>query len=172
MKALAGCLLALLVALQWRLWFGEGSVQEVARLVEEARAARAEVVRLQGRERALAAEVADLKSGLDAVEERARTELGMLDEHETFFRFVRAPGAGGDAPDGAGAAGAAPLRRTAGTAVLPEGDGDVEVVDAAAARAATSDVDGDATGDATGDADGDASVLGASGTIRRTPRVE
>ena len=164
MKALAGCLLALLVALQWRLWFGEGSVQEVARLAEQARAARAEVVRLQGRERALGAEVADLKSGLDAIEERARTELGMLDEHETFFRFVRGAGEGADAPDGAGAPDAAPPRRAEATSALPEGDGDVEVLDAAAARAATSDVEADAAGDA--------SVLGASGTIRRTPRVE
>ena len=165
MKALAGCLLALLVALQWRLWFGEGSVQEVARLAEEARAARAEVVRLQGRERALAAEVADLKSGLDAIEERARSELGMLDEHETFFRFVRAPGEGIGAAGGR--TGAAPPRRATRTSVLPEGDGDVEILDAAAARAATSDVDPEAGTDG-----GDASVLGASGTIRRTPRGE
>ena len=153
MKVLALCLCALFLALQWRLWFGEGSLQQVARLREEARAARAEVVRLQGRDRALAAEVADLKSGLDAVEERARSELGMIDEHETFFRFVRELEPG-DAP-----------RRPAVVATsidLPEGDGDVEVIDAAAARAASSDVDADAGTDG--------AVVGTSGEIRRAPR--
>ena len=156
MKALAGCLCALLVALQWRLWFGEGSLQQVSRLREEARAARAEVLRLEGRDRALAAEVADLKSGLDAIEERARSELGMIDENETFFRFVSEPGADAAPPPApVGGAGEA-------LADLPEGDGDVEVLDAAAARAATSDAG----------AEGADAVLGASGQIRRTRRVE
>ena len=154
MKTLAGCLLALLVALQWRLWFGEGSVQQVVRLAEEARAARAEVLRLEGRDRALAAEVADLKSGLDAIEERARSELGMIDEDETFFRFVRDAGA------------ALPPRRSAddGTAAeLPEGDGDIEIIDAAAGRAATSDVGG---------AGGEGAVAGSSDEIRGVRRVQ
>ena len=151
MKALAGCLLALLVALQWRLWFGEGSLQEVSRVREEARAARAEVLRLESRERALAAEVADLKSGLEAIEERARSELGMIDEDETFFRFVREPGAG-----------APPPSRVEPVGAPPEGDGDVEVIDAAAARAASADVGAGA----------DDAVLGASGQIRREPRVD
>ena len=89
MKILLGALLVLLVALQYRLWFGEGSVQEVWRLHEESRTARAEIARLRGRNQALAAEVADLKSGLEAIEERARTDLGMIDAGETFYRFVR-----------------------------------------------------------------------------------
>lgn len=155
MKALAGCLCALLIALQWRLWFGEGSLQQVSRLREEARAARAEVVRLRGRDRALAAEVTDLKSGLDAIEERARSELGMIDENETFFRFVREPG------DEVGPAPRSGDR--AAPADLPDGDGDVEVIDAAAARAARSDADANAD---------EGITVGTSGEIRRIRRVE
>ena len=97
MKLLLTALVALLIALQYRLWFGEGSVQEVWRLREEARATRTELARLQQRNRALAAEVSDLKSGLDAIEERARSDLGMIDEDETFYQFVgeeRAPADG------------------------------------------------------------------------------
>ena len=88
MKLLLTALGVLLLALQYRLWFGDGSVQEVWRLREEARATRVELVRLEQRNRALAAEVADLKSGLDAVEERARSDLGMVDDEETFYQFV------------------------------------------------------------------------------------
>lgn len=89
MKALVAILVVLLVALQYRLWFGEGSVQEVWRLRGEAQASHDELMRLESRNQALQAEVADLKSGLDAIEERARSELGMIDEDETFYRFVR-----------------------------------------------------------------------------------
>ncbi len=89
MKVLVGLLLALLLALQYRLWFGDGSVQEVWRLNEQVRASKSELLKLRSRNQALEAEVADLKSGLDAIEERARTELGMIDEDETFYQFVR-----------------------------------------------------------------------------------
>ena len=88
MKVLLGVLVALLLVLQYRLWFGDGSIQEVWRLREETRASRAELVRLNQRNQALAAEVADLKSGLEAIEERARADLGMLGEGETFYQFV------------------------------------------------------------------------------------
>jgi len=93
MKVLLTLLVVLLVALQYRLWFGDGSLQELSRLREEAQQSRDEVVRLTIRNQALAAEVADLKSGLDAIEERARGELGMIDEGETFYQFIRENGA-------------------------------------------------------------------------------
>ncbi len=89
MKVLVGLLIVLLISLQYRLWFGDGSLQEVWRLGEEARATKAELLQLQSRNQALEAEVADLKSGLEAIEERARTELGMVDSDETFYQFVR-----------------------------------------------------------------------------------
>lgn len=93
MKVLLAGLIIMLLALQYRLWFGDGSVQEVWRLREEARSSRAELVQLISRNQALAAEVADLKSGLDAIEERARADLGMIDEDETFYQFVLERGA-------------------------------------------------------------------------------
>ena len=50
------------------------------------------MLQLRSRNQALSAEVADLKSGLEAIEERARAELGMIDEDETFYQFVRERG--------------------------------------------------------------------------------
>lgn len=89
MKVLLALLVILLLSLQYRLWFGDGSVQEVWRLNQQSKQANAELLRLRGRNQALEAEVADLKSGLDAIEERARSELGMIDSDETFYQFVR-----------------------------------------------------------------------------------
>ncbi len=89
MKVLIALLVILLIGLQFRLWFGDGSLQEVSRLRDEARDTQTELIRLRGRNQALQAEVADLKSGLDAIEERARAELGMIDPDETFYQFVR-----------------------------------------------------------------------------------
>jgi len=89
MKVLLAVLVMVLLALQYRLWFGEGSAQEVWRLNQQTKQANAELMRLRGRNQALEAEVADLKSGLDAIEERARSELGMIDSDETFYQFVR-----------------------------------------------------------------------------------
>lgn len=94
MKALVVVLLTLFLVLQLRLWFGDGSIQEVSRLQKEATASQAEVIRLNARNQALAAEVADLKDGLDAIEERARAELGMISEGESFYQFVKEEGAG------------------------------------------------------------------------------
>ena len=89
MKVLLAILLLIFLALQYRLWFGNGSAQEVWRLNQQSKQANAELLRLRGRNQALEAEVADLKSGLDAIEERARSELGMIDSDETFYQFVR-----------------------------------------------------------------------------------
>lgn len=89
MKILLAVLVVLFMALQYRLWFGDGNIQEVWRISEQAKASRAEVDRLTLRNQALAAEVADLKSGLEAIEERARSELGMIGEDETFYQFIR-----------------------------------------------------------------------------------
>jgi len=92
-KILVAFLLVLLLLLQYRLWFGAGSIQEVSRLRNAAAEGHAELIRLNNRNKALAAEVADLKSGLDAIEERARADLGMISEGETFYQFVLEAGA-------------------------------------------------------------------------------
>lgn len=100
MKFLAAGLLILLVLLQYRLWFGDGSVREVARLNTEIAAQEEQNARLRERNRTLAAEVQDLKKGTTAIEERARTDLGMVGKTETFYQVVSPK----DAPPAADAA--------------------------------------------------------------------
>jgi len=88
MKYLALALLILLVLLQYRLWFGDAGVREVNRLHAEIEHQRAENEQLRERNRTLSAEVQDLKKGTTAIEERARTDLGMVGPNETFFQVV------------------------------------------------------------------------------------
>ena len=88
MRLLVLLLLAALVVLQVRLWAGEGGWREVEQLDAAVATQRRENARLQQRNEALTAEVADLKQGEAAVEERARAELGMIKPDETFFRVV------------------------------------------------------------------------------------
>jgi cell division protein FtsB len=90
MKWLAVSLFVLVLALQYRLWLSEDGVREVSRLSAVVDARRAENERLLDRNRQLAAEVADLKSGMAALEERARSELGMIGRNETFYQVVPA----------------------------------------------------------------------------------
>ena len=88
MKPLIAVLAVLLVLLQFKLWFGEGSMKDVWRLEDAIAAQTKENAQLSERNQALAAEVADLKQGLEAVEERARSELGMVKQGETFYQVV------------------------------------------------------------------------------------
>ncbi|HSD18343.1 MAG TPA: cell division protein FtsB [Thermomonas sp.] len=98
-------LLALLLAgLQYTLWLGNGGHQEVAALRRQVATQQVENLRLHERNKALAAEVDDLKSGEAAVEERARSELGMVKPGETFYRVVEDAPAGMVAPTPAPAA--------------------------------------------------------------------
>jgi len=88
MKFVAAGLLILLVLLQYRLWFGDGSVREVAQLQTQISAQEQQNAKLRERNRTLAAEVQDLKKGTTAIEERARTDLGMVGKSETFYQVV------------------------------------------------------------------------------------
>jgi len=88
MKWLILTLSVLLLGLQYRLWVGEGSLADVVRLSDGIEVQVQENDRLRERNRILAAEVDGLKSGLDAVEERAREDLGMIKPGETFFMVV------------------------------------------------------------------------------------
>ena len=81
-------LLLLLGALQAKLWLGDGGWRDAKALQQTVEEQRAENARLQQRNDALTAEVEDLKSGEAAVEERARSELGMVKPGETFYRVV------------------------------------------------------------------------------------
>ncbi len=84
-------LLALIVALQLRLWTGQGGMPDVWRLHERAGAQREENTGLRRRNEDLAADVQDLKSGQEAIEERARSELGMIKPGEVFYQVVEPP---------------------------------------------------------------------------------
>lgn len=89
LRVLAGLLLAAaVVGLQYRLWFGDGSVFEVLGLRAAIEAQREENRRLSARNRELEAEVIDLKTGLESIEYRARRDLGMTREDETFYQIV------------------------------------------------------------------------------------
>ncbi len=81
-------LLLVLVGLQVKLWWGEGGLYEAHALDARVEEQRQENARLQQRNDALSAEVEDLKSGESAVEDRARSELGMIKPGETFYRVV------------------------------------------------------------------------------------
>lgn len=81
-------LIVLLIGLQAKLWFGQGGRPEVRHLRERVAAQRNDNAELRARNHALAAEVEDLKSGTDAIEERARSELGMIKPGEVFYQVV------------------------------------------------------------------------------------
>jgi len=89
MKILAVALATMLVALQYPLWIGKGSWMRVWELDRQVAAQREINVRLKARNDALDAEVRDLKQGQDAIEERARLELGMIKNDEIFYQVVK-----------------------------------------------------------------------------------
>ncbi|MFT5117263.1 MAG: cell division protein FtsB [Kiritimatiellia bacterium] len=88
MKWLIAVLIVLLVGLQYRLWISEGSFSHRAALQQKIDTQRAGNTRLRERNAVLAIEVEELKSGLDAIEERAREQMGMIKQGETFFMIV------------------------------------------------------------------------------------
>jgi cell division protein FtsB len=88
MKALAAALTGLIVVLQYPLWFGKGGWLRVRDLDQQLAAQQAANATLKARNDALDAEVRDLKQGLEAVEERARFELGMIRKDEIFYQVV------------------------------------------------------------------------------------
>ena len=80
--------LLLIFHLQYRLWFGDGSIKQIMQYQE-----RLDDLQLQGKQKlernqALYAEVLDLRKGQEAIEERARQDLGMIKENETFFQVI------------------------------------------------------------------------------------
>jgi cell division protein FtsB len=88
-------LIVLLGLLQYRLWVGDGSLAELHALRAQIEDYRSEIERLQARNLALAAEVQDLKTGLEAIEDRARSELGMIQRGEVFLQVIEKPKDGG-----------------------------------------------------------------------------
>jgi len=99
MKWLAAALAVVLVLLQYRIWVSDNGVRKLERLKQAVALQQAEDSQLVERNRQLAAEVRDLKTGMDALEERARSDLGMIARNETFYQVVPArPAADASAP--------------------------------------------------------------------------
>ena len=88
MKWLAAGLALAILLLQYRIWLSEDGVRDLDRLHRAVLAQRGANEQLTERNQQLAAEVRDLKTGLGALEERARSDLGMIASHETFYQVV------------------------------------------------------------------------------------
>lgn len=88
MKTIAFVLLLLVVWLQYKVWLQDGGIPEVIQLQEEVGDVAVEVKKLQERNTFLAGEVKDLKKGLDAIEERARSEMGMIKQDEVYYQVI------------------------------------------------------------------------------------
>ncbi|MFM1895563.1 MAG: hypothetical protein RLZZ385_637 [Pseudomonadota bacterium] len=87
-KAISTVLLLFLLVLQYQIWFGRSSLTQLDALRDELQVQRELNGRLQERNQELEVEILDLKNGLEAVEERARSELGMIGENETFYLII------------------------------------------------------------------------------------
>lgn len=90
-QGLTGILAALLVMMQYPLWLGEGGWLKVRQGNRDVQAQQALNQRLRERNETLQAEVSDLKQGREAIEERARSELGMIAPDEIFIRVLTSP---------------------------------------------------------------------------------
>jgi cell division protein FtsB len=89
MRILSAVLTALIVLLQYPLWLGKGGWLRVWEIDRQVNAQKNSNAQLRVRNDALDAEVRDLKQGYDAVEERARYELGMIKQDEIFFHIMQ-----------------------------------------------------------------------------------
>lgn len=88
MKILITILILVLIGLQYKLWFGDGSLSEVVQLTQELELQKQRLKELESRNRILEAQVLDLQNGLDAFEEKARNDLGMIKQGETFIQLI------------------------------------------------------------------------------------
>jgi len=110
MRVLTIVLAALIVLIQYPLWLGKGGWLRVWEIDRQVSTAKESNARLRARNDALDAEVRDLKQGYDAIEERARYELGMIKQDEIFFHILdKQPAVRPDAPP-PGAAAAPPAK--------------------------------------------------------------
>lgn len=100
LRLVALILLILLIALQVHLWTGHGGMGDVRLLQQRVGEQKAENAKLKARNDTLSAEVEDLKQGNEAIEERARSELGLIKPGDTFYQVVD-PAAGSGGRDGA-----------------------------------------------------------------------
>lgn len=88
LRVVAALLIVLLLVLQYTLWMGDGGYRDVAWLNKQVAAQKAENQSMDKRNKALAAEVQNLKQGQQAIEERARSELGLIKPGEVFYQVA------------------------------------------------------------------------------------
>lgn len=88
MKFLIALLTLLIVLLQYKLWFGDGGIRQINQYQQRVDQLTRDIKKKQERNEGLYAEVLDLRKGQEAIEERARYELGMIKEDETFFQII------------------------------------------------------------------------------------
>ncbi len=88
MKVLLSVLVVIILVLQFNLWVGEGSYSQQLNLESQVEVQKEENVTLGERNDELESEVLDLKTGLDAVEERARSEFGMVKDGEVLYQII------------------------------------------------------------------------------------
>jgi cell division protein FtsB len=88
MKILIVILTVLIAQLQYRLWLGDGSISQITAYQKRLDDLKLQVEEKRQRNEALYAEVVDLRKGQEALEERARDELGMIKNNETFFQVI------------------------------------------------------------------------------------
>ena len=105
LRWIALILVVILIGLQLKLWSGSGSMRDVDALRASVKKQADENARLVQRNQAVGADVVDLKHGDQAVEARARTELGLIKPGEVFYQVVEPPGGVGSAPAPATSAG-------------------------------------------------------------------
>ena len=113
MRWLALAFIALIVALQYPMWLGKGGWLQVREFDRNLTAQKEANAKLKLRNDALDADVRDLKTGFEAIEERARSELGMVKQDEVFFQLQQRPEQGREEPPPAAA------RSSGGTTSLP-----------------------------------------------------
>lgn len=82
-------LVLLLVLFQSQLWFGRGSLSDVTQMTKKLNTLKTTSAKLQTENTQLKAEVEDLKTGMDMVEEKARSELGMLKPNEILVQYTK-----------------------------------------------------------------------------------
>lgn len=87
-KWIALVLIALFAALQYRLWFGKNSIADYQNMQVQIDTLEQQNANLRQRNQLLAADIDDLQIGIESMEERARNELGLIKEGETFYRIL------------------------------------------------------------------------------------
>ena len=88
MKILLSIIILLVALLQYRLWYGDGGIKEIQSYQQRLDDLKEQVEEKRQRNEALYAEVEDLRKGQESLEERARDDLGMMREGETFFQVL------------------------------------------------------------------------------------